>query len=189
VGAITIRAKRLKEISEEEAKGLVDYRRIKVEGNRVFLEKRGMAIDLGGIGKGFAIQKAYEHLKTKRGFIAIAGDMKVWGQKRLLAIYNPINGEILAQGYNKRDLCLSTSGNYRREHIIGSGRQIVQITVAHEDCTIADGLSTALFAMEDSKRWEFIKRYSEFGYLLLFSDGSVYLNRAFLDFFESLEFY
>jgi len=190
VGAITIRARRLREISEEEAKNLVNYKKVRVEGSRVFLEEKGMAIDLGGIGKGFAIQKAYEFIKTDKGFIAIAGDLRVWGHKRLLAVYNPINGKILAQGYNKKDLCLSTSGNYRREHIIGKGGKLLQVTVAYEDCTLADGLSTALFSMDDDKkRWDFVEKYPQFGYLLLFSNGSVYVNKTFLEFFESLEFF
>jgi thiamine biosynthesis lipoprotein len=189
VGAITIRARRLKEISEDEARNLVNYKKVSVEGSSVFLQEKGMAIDLGGIGKGFAVQKAYEFIKTDKGFIAIAGDLKVWGHKRLLAAYNPINGKILAQGYNKKDLCLSTSGNYRREHIIGRGNKLLQITVAYENCTLADGLSTALFAMDDKKRWDFIEKYPQFGYLLLFSDGSVYVNKTFLEFFESLEFF
>jgi thiamine biosynthesis lipoprotein len=189
VGAITIRARRLREISEDEARNLVNYKKVRVEGSSVFLEEKGMAIDLGGIGKGFAIQKAYEFIKTDEGFIAIAGDLRVWGHKRLLAVYNPINGKILTQGYSKRDLCLSTSGNYRREHIIGKGGKLLQITVAYEDCTLADGLSTALFAMDDKKRWDFIEKHPQFGYLLLFSDGSFYVNKTFLEFFESLEFF
>jgi len=189
VGAITIRARRLREISEDEARNLVNYKKVRVEGSSVFLEEKGMAIDLGGIGKGFAIQKAYEFIKTDKGFIAIAGDLRVWGHKRLLAVYNPINGKILTQGYNKKDLCLSTSGNYRREHIVGKGGKLLQITVAYEDCTLADGLSTALFAMDDKKRWDFIEKHPQFGYLLLFSDGSVYVNKTFLEFFESLEFF
>jgi thiamine biosynthesis lipoprotein len=188
VGAITIRARRLREISEDEARNLMNYKKVRVEGSSVFLEEKGMAIDLGGIGKGFAIQKAYEFIKTDKGFIAIAGDLRVWGHKRLLGVYNPINRKILAQGYNKKDLCLSTSGNYRREHIIGKGSKPLQITVAYEDCTLADGLSTALFAMDDKKRWDFIEKHPQFGYLLLFSDGSVYVNKTFLEFFESLEF-
>jgi thiamine biosynthesis lipoprotein len=189
VGAITIRARRLREISEDEARNLMNYKKVRVEGSSVFLEQKGMAIDLGGIGKGFAIQKAYEFIKTDKGFIAIAGDLRVWGHKRLLGVYNPINRKILAQGYNKKDLCLSTSGNYRREHIIGKGGKLLQVTVAYEDCTLTDGLSTALFAMDDKKRWDFIEKYPQFGYLLLFSDGSVYVNRTFLEFFESLEFF
>lgn len=189
VGAITIRARRLREISEDEARNLVNYKKVRVEGSSVFLEEKGMAIDLGGIGKGFAIQKAYEFIKTDKGFIAIAGDLRVWGHKRLLAVYNPINGKILTQGYNKKDLCLSTSGNYRREHIVGKGGKLLQVTVAYEDCILADGLSTALFSMDDKKRWDFIEKHPQFGYLLLFSDGSVYVNKTFLEFFESLEFF
>ena len=189
VGAITIRARRLREISEDEARNLVNYKKVRVEGSSVFLEEKGMAIDLGGIGKGFAIQKAYEFIKTDKGFIAIAGDLRVWGHKRLLAVYNPINGKILTQGYNKKDLCLSTSGNYKREHIIGKGGKLLQVTVAYEDCTLTDGLSTALFSMDDKKRWDFIEKHPQFGYLLLFSDGSVYVNKTFLEFFESLEFF
>jgi len=189
VGAITIRARRLREISEDEARNLVNYKKVRVEGSSVFLEQKGMAIDLGGIGKGFAIQKAYEFIKTDKGFIAIAGDLRVWGHKRLLAVYNPINGKILTQGYNKKDLCLSTSGNYKREHIIGKGGKLLQVTVAYEDCTLTDGISTALFAMDDKKRWDFIEKHPQFGYLLLFSDGSVYVNKTFLEFFESLEFF
>jgi thiamine biosynthesis lipoprotein len=53
---------------------------------------------------------------------------------------------------------------------------------------MADGLSTALFAMDDKKRWDFIEKYPQLGYLLLFSDGSVYVNKTFFEFFESLEF-
>jgi len=189
VGAITIRARRLREFSEDQVRNLMNYKKVRMEGSSVFLEEKGMAIDLGGIGKGFAIQKAYEFIKTDKGFIAIAGDLRVWGHKRLLAVYNPINGKILAQGYNKRDLCLSASGNYRREHIIGKGSKLLQVTVAYEDCTLADGLSTALFSMDDKKRWDFIEKHPQFGYLLLFSDGSVYVNKTFLEFFESLEFF
>jgi len=152
---LTLRARRLGEISEDEARNLMNYKKVRVEGSSVFLQEKGMAIDLGGIGKGFAIQKAYEFIKTDKVFIAMAGDLQVWGHKGLLAVYNPINGKILAQGYNKKDLCLSTSGNYRREHIIGKGSNILQVTVAYEDCTLTDGLSTALFAMDDKKKMGF----------------------------------
>ncbi|CUT01335.1 ApbE family protein, partial [Candidatus Kryptobacter tengchongensis] len=56
-----------------------------------------MSIDLGGIGKGFAIEKTYNYLKINSGFISIGGDMKVWGHKRTLAIKNPIEGDALVQ--------------------------------------------------------------------------------------------
>ncbi len=188
VGALTIRAKRLKEISKDQANKLIDYRKVKTLDDKVFLEEKGMAIDLGGIGKGYAVQKAYECIKTPWGFISIAGDMKVWGHKRLIGIYNPATGGVLMEGINKKDLCLSTSGNYFREHIVGKTNNLLQVSVAHTDCTLADALSTAIFAMDDREREEFLRRYQDIGFLLLFKDGSVYYNKAFFDYFDVIIF-
>lgn len=148
-----------------------------------------MALDLGGIGKGFAVQKAYEYIKTEKGFIALAGDMKVWGHKRKLAVYNPINGKILAEGVNKKDLCLSTSGNYFRKHILGKSKRVLQITVAHENCTVADALATALFASPEKEREKILKNFPEAAVLILYTDGSLFVNGKFRDFFEYLILY
>lgn len=187
VGSYTINHKRKGILREEEAKKLIDYRKLKLEGNKACLLEEGMAIDLGGIGKGYAVQKAYENTKTSWGFISIAGDLRVWGQKRLLAVFNPINNQVLAEGYNAKDLCLSTGGNYFRKHIIGKENSLLQATVAYDDCTITDALETALLAMNDESRESFLKENSHIGVLLLFKDGSVYINRAFMDYFEELK--
>jgi len=189
VGAYTINYKRKGLIGEEEAKRLIDYKKVSIEGAKVCLLEKGMAIDLGGIGKGYAVQKAYERLKTPWGFISIAGDLRVWGHKRLLAIFNPINNTLLAEGYNSKDLCLSTGGNYLRKHIIGKENSLLQATVAYHDCTITDALETALLAMEDESRERFIKENPHIGVFLLFKDGSLFINRAFMEYFESLKIY
>lgn len=187
VGSYTINFKRHGTISEERARQLIDYRKLRVEGSKVCLTEKGMAIDLGGIGKGFAVQKAYERLRTEWGFLSIAGDLKVWGHRRLLAIYNPTDGSILAQGYNAKDLCLSTGGNYFRKHILGKENSLLQVTVAYEDCTVADALETALLAMDDESRERFVEENPKAGVLFLFKDGSLFLNRAFMDYFEGLK--
>ncbi len=189
VGAYTINYRRKGLIGEEEAKRLIDYRKVKVEDDRVCLLEKGMAIDLGGIGKGYAVQKVYERFKTPWGFISIAGDLRVWGHKRLLAIFNPINNSLLAEGYNSKDLCLSTGGNYLRKHIIGKENSLLQATVAYHDCTITDALETALLAMDDESRERFIRENPHIGVFLLFKDGSLFINRAFMEYFESLKIY
>src|SRR3972149_8722316 len=62
-------------------KPLIDYKNVVVnekEGT-IFLRKKGMRINLGGIGKGFAADYAYNVLKTygiRSGIIAIAGDLR-----------------------------------------------------------------------------------------------------------------
>ncbi|MDW8293890.1 MAG: FAD:protein FMN transferase [Aquificaceae bacterium] len=189
VGSYTINFKRKGLLEEQEAKRLIDYRKLIVEGKKVCLMERGMAVDLGGIGKGYAVQKAYEELRTPWGFISIAGDLKVWGHRRLLGVFNPMGGGLLAEGYNVRDLCLSTGGNYFRKHILGKENSLLQATVAYEDCTLTDAFETALLAMDDSSRERFLKENSQVGVLLLFKDGSLFVNRAFMEYFEGLRFH
>ncbi len=184
VGALTIRARRLKQITEEEARRLIDYRRLLLKDGKVMLELENMAVDLGGIGKCYALQKAYERLNLPWGFMAIAGDMKVWGHNRLLGVYDPKNKSVFMEGYNAKDLCLSSSGNYLRKHILGKPTDVLQITVVHEDCTYADALSTALFAMGEEDMWNFINQY-KLGVLILFEDGTYYVNDKFLSYFKT----
>lgn len=189
VGSYTINHMRKGILSEDRAKSLIDYRKVRVEKDSVCLKEEGMALDLGGIGKGYAVQKAYEHLKTSWGFISIAGDMKVWGHRRLLGIFNPINNSLLAQGYNSRDLCLSTGGNYLRRHILGKENNLLQATVAHKDCTLADAIETALLAMDDKERESFLMENPSVGVMLLFKEGSLYVNKAFMNYFDGLLFF
>lgn len=187
VGSYSIKYQREGYIGEEEAKRLIDYRKVKVKDNRICLLEKGMAIDLGGIGKGYAIQKAYEKLGLPWGFISIAGDLKVWGHKRALAIFNPINQGILAEGYNSRDLCLSTGGNYFKKHILGKENSLLQATVAYHDCTITDAIETSLLAMDDESRERFLEENPHIGVFLLFKDGKIFVNKAFMEYFESLK--
>jgi len=184
VGAITINCKRKGIIGCDSAEKLVDYRNIEVGKNSVFLKKKGMALDLGGIGKGYAVEKAYERVKTEKGFIGIAGDMKVWGEKRLLAIKDPIKKGVLAEMVNKKAVCLSTSGNYVKKHIDQEDSDLVQITVAYRNCAYADAFATALFAMPRKKREKFLRENPEVGVLELYEDGTVRMNEAFRDYFE-----
>ena len=141
------------------------------------------AVDLGGIGKGFALEEVYRRLKSDKGFVSIAGDMKVWGHSRLLAVKDPLRGSVLAEMVNAKDVCLSTSGNYVREHIEEKDKDLVQVTVAHTDCSFADAFATALFSMDKEERRRFLKKNPQVGVLELYKNGSIFINRAFREFF------
>ena len=188
IGALTINAKRLGKIDEIKAKELVNFKNILIKEDSVMLKEENMAIDPGGIGKGFAIEKAYEKLNTKRGFISIGGDMKIWGHKRTIAIKDPRNGKSLAQMVNFKDVSISTSGNYLRKHIVTPEEDVHQVTVAHEDAGFADAFSTAIFAMPEKMRRKFIEDNPDVGVLILYKDGSIYMNKKFMELFEILIF-
>ncbi len=187
IGALTINANRLGRITEAEALKLVDYRNILTLNNGVLLKEENMAIDLGGIGKGYSIQKAYEEIKTPWGFVAIAGDMKIWGHKRRLAIKDPVNGGYLLEIENRKDICLSTSGNYIKDHIRTDDKSILQVSVGHPDCAFTDALATALLAMPEDIRTDFLEKYDEIAVVLLFRNGELFINSRFYDFFEVVD--
>jgi len=159
---------------------------LKIKGTEVFLSKKGMIVDPDGIGKGFAVEKAYRYISTDWGFIGVAGDMKVWGHRRILGIKNPLNGGVLMEMINKKDLCLSTSGNYYKKHIKKRDPKLVQITVVYENCTFADAYATALFAMDRKTRRRFEKENPKVGILELYTDGSFYMNKSFENYFEHI---
>src|SRR5213593_3629415 len=102
----------------------VDYRRIHLDAARrtVFLEKPGMRIDIGGIGKGFAAEKAaavMREIGATGGLVAVAGDFRVFGRRAdgtawPLGIQHPREpGKILAT-LDATDEAVSTSGDYER---------------------------------------------------------------------------
>ncbi|GAB6066181.1 FAD:protein FMN transferase [Aquifex pyrophilus] len=167
-------------------KELINYRNVVLRDGKVFLKKRGMALDFGGIGKGYALDKAKEFLKTEKGFLALSGDMAIWGHTREIGIYNPLTKGILLKAKNKGDVCISTSGNYFRKHIIGKEGNKLQVTVLHERCAVADALATALFASPEGEIKKILRNFPKAGVLILYKDGSLYINKAFREYLKDI---
>ncbi|GAB4543886.1 MAG: FAD:protein FMN transferase [Thermodesulfovibrionia bacterium] len=158
----------------KDALKLVDYKKIKIneDNSEVYLEMKGMEIDLGGIAKGYAADKAVDVIKgmgMEAGLVAIAGDIKGFGLRPdglpwHVGIQDPRSekgdtDEVFATIYLK-DSAISTSGDYQRffikdgkryHHIIDpktgypSGSSIINISVIADDGFMTDGLSTAMF--------------------------------------------
>lgn len=145
-----------------------------------------MAIDTGGIGKGFALAEVKRSVDSEWGFISIGGDMILWGHRRMLAVRTPFEARPFIEGVSKGSFCLSTSGNYHQKHIEQKDQDLMQITVAHTDCTIADALATALFTMGNEERKAILKKLPFLGILEVYRDHSFWMNRRFTDYFELL---
>ena len=114
---------------------LVNYRDIIINSDRstVFLKRKGMLIDLGGIAKGYAADKAAETLikqGVRSGLVAVAGDIKAFGLKPdgepwKIGIRNPDakdkEDDIMAT-IELEDMAISTSGDYERFFLLGGKR-------------------------------------------------------------------
>jgi len=153
---------------KEEIKKVLDsvsYKKIKILKDTVFLY--GCSIDLGGIGKGYAVDRAVEQIlsfkNVKKGIIDAGGDIRCFGRRKehwKIGIKNPRgNGIIMVKEIG--NVAIATSGDYENFYVINNRRyhhlinpktgfpsyKCVSATVVAPDAVTADALSTALFVM------------------------------------------
>jgi thiamine biosynthesis lipoprotein len=181
-----------------KVKKLVDYRHLRLHDNKAFLEKGGMMLDLGGIGKGFAVDKAVDMLKKRgvtKGSVSISGDLRVFGRDQIIYVKHPRReGFIASFTSGGKDLSISTSGDYERKAKVGgkiyhhilipqvgsSGNDFQSITLVMENnSTLTDAYSTALFAMGRARAIDFLENHNKVGAFMVFSDGRVFFNKKF----------
>lgn len=150
---------------------LIDYRAIQIDdvAGTVFLARKGMSIHLGGIGKGYAIDRGVNILRTRgvRDFMMQdGGDIYVGGRNGgrpwRLGIQDPRGAanHIFAE-LDLSDGTFSTSGDYERffmkdgrryHHILDPttgepARGARSVTIVANRGVIADGLSTGVFIL------------------------------------------
>jgi thiamine biosynthesis lipoprotein len=149
----------------------IDFTNIELdhEKNTVFLKNKGMRIGFGGIGKGYAADKAKELLVKNgvtAGIINASGDLKTWGiqpdgKDWMVAIINPLNKKKVFSWLPVKNGAVVTSGNYenyvtfngqRYSHIIDPrtgypSKGILSVTIFTSSAEIADALATSIFVM------------------------------------------
>lgn len=160
---------------------LVNYKNIIIDRDKatVFLKKKDMLLDLGGIAKGYAADLAVQVLKQKgisSGLVAVAGDIKAFGLKPdnkpwVVGIKNPrqtgSEDEIIAQ-LPLGDKAISTSGDYERFFVMDGQRfhhllvpstghpayTCRSVTVIADRGVMADGFDNAIFILGPEKGTE-----------------------------------
>ncbi len=138
----------------------------------VYLADPKMSLDVGSIGKGYAVSKLGEYareLGLEHMLISVGGNVCAVGMKEdktpwLVGVENPDqeSGESYVCAVELSDAAIVTSGDYQRYyevdgvrycHIIDPATQmppnyVSSVSVLTEDSGMADALSTALFNME-----------------------------------------
>lgn len=149
----------------------VDYTNIILDENKqtVFLKLKGMKIGFGGIGKGYAADKAKKLLMAKgvkAGIINASGDMNTWGKQPdggewKVAITNPMKKDKAFALLPVTKGAVVTSGNYEKfvtfnnkkySHIIDPrtgypATGILSVTIFASSAEFADALATSVFVM------------------------------------------
>lgn len=163
---------------------------IKLSKHEISIDE-SITLDLGGIGKGFAIDKLaklYRNKGIKKGKLALSGDIRCLDICKI-SIQNPfIEDEIIFTLKSKiNNLSISTSGTYRRfiktqknHHIINPkkkspSKDFISVTiVADDDNTYCDAIATAIASMPKAFALEWLKTQQEFGYILITSKKKVF---------------
>lgn len=139
--------------------------------SRVRFEDPAIAIDLGGIGKGYAVDRAVAALRAwgiERGLVNAGGDLYALGTSEdddawKVGIRSPYDPGELSGTIAIADEAIATSGDYLRQftyagrryhHLLdpttGAPRQsaVHSVTVRAVSCLDADAAATAVFGME-----------------------------------------
>jgi thiamine biosynthesis lipoprotein len=186
-------------LSLTKALEMVDYNALLIEGQEVFLSRKGMSFDTGGIAKGYAADRAAETLKQrgiKAGLIAIAGDIRAFGTKPdgspwNIGIRNPRaegDEDYLMATLELRDEAVSTSGDYERSFIKGGRRYhhllspktgypaegFISVSVVADKAVHTDGFSTGVFVMGPEEGLRLMKEEGLEGVLVM-SNGKIYV--------------
>lgn len=122
IGSVTKQLYRFGEVERLPERGALQRADTHITGLSFNLHRatvaEGTTIDLGGMGKGFGVDKAYEHYRVAgvtSGKIALSGDIRCVGICHV-AVTNPFEPEGVIASFKttRAGLGISTSGSYRR---------------------------------------------------------------------------
>ena len=174
----------------------VNYRHLLLdrEARTVRFARAGVRIDLGGIGKGHAVDRAVALLQG-RGFehalVTAGGDSRIigdrFGKPWVVGIRHPDRKEEVIARIPLEDAALSTSGDYERyfdesgvryHHIIDphtgrSASKVRSATIIGPTATRTDGLSKTAFVLGPERAIEIYNRFDDIDAILVTPDGRV----------------
>ncbi|WP_370980682.1 FAD:protein FMN transferase [Agaribacterium sp. ZY112] len=186
----------------QEFKKLINYSLLDFnkQAQTLFYKSPKLKIDLGGIAKGYAVDRGIQVLKEvgiKHASISAGGDSYLLGDRRgrpwIVGIKHPRQ----AEGKNKavirlplEDTAISTSGDYERyfideqsgeriHHIIDpktgrSASDVISVTVLGPQGVDADPLSTTLFILGVEQALQLVNRLPGFDAVIIDADGVVH---------------
>jgi FAD:protein FMN transferase len=150
---------------------LINYKNIVLDENAhtVFLTQKGMRIGFGGIGKGYAAERAKLILLQQgieSGIINASGDLATWGRQPngepwTIGIAAPEQANRVFAKFNISNMAVATSGNYEKFVIIAGKKYahtinpktgfpvsgIKSCTIIAPNAELADALTTPIMVM------------------------------------------
>jgi thiamine biosynthesis lipoprotein len=177
----------------------VDYSEIEASDDRVSIGP-GQKITLGGVAKGYAVDKVIELIKAKgieNALVNAGGDIRTIGKKAgsiewTIALANPRDKKEYITIIRMSDKAVVTSGDYERyfdddmkfHHIVNpltgySADELISVTIVAENAFDADAISTSVFVMGPEKGLELIEGLDNVEGLLITSEKEIIKSSGF----------
>ena len=181
----------------------IDYHHIQLDKQQIYFDNTGVKIDLGGIAKGYAVDRALQIVVDcgiTEAMISAGGDSRILGRKRgkpwMIGIQHPRKKNDVALVLPLSDTAVSTSGDYERYFIREDGRRVHHIinpstgrsaesswsaTVIGPDAMTTDALSTTVFVLGAEKGIALIETLKDIDAVIIDRHGKVHYSSGFRD--------
>lgn len=180
---------------------LINYRNITLnnEDCTVFLRERGMRIGFGGIGKGYAAERAKLIMMqqgVQSGVVNASGDLSAWGlqpdgKKWTIGIANPDSSHQVFSYLNISGLAVATSGNYEKYVMINGKKYshtinprtglpvtgIKSVTIISTNAEIADAMATPVTIMGVYAGLDMINQMKDIEAIIIDDDDKLYTSK------------
>ena len=180
---------------------LINYRNISLnhEDCSVFLREKGMRIGFGGIGKGYAAERAKLIMMQQgvhSGVVNASGDLNAWGlqpdgKKWTIGIANPDSSHQVFSYLDISGLAVATSGNYEKYVMINGKKYshtinprtglpvtgIKSVTIISTNAEIADAMATPVTIMGVYAGLDMINQMKDIEAIIIDDDDKLYTSK------------
>lgn len=181
---------------------LVNYKDIEIKNHTVKLTRTGMAINVGGLAKGYAVDRAVSLLRGQvgNGIVNAGGDLYAFGKKDPktpwnIGLQHPRQPQELLAAFAVQNQAVATSGDYQRyfikdgvryHHIFDPrtgkpAREMISATLITTEVMEADALATAVFVMGPHKAIEWVDSMENVEAMLVLADQTIVYSQHFRD--------
>ena len=177
---------------------LINYRNVilDAQSNTVFLKEKGMRIGFGGIGKGYAADRAkyvLQQMGVGSGVVNAAGDLVTWGTQPdgrswTVGIADPGAKHFPFSYLNISDMAVATSGNYEKCAIVNGKKYshtidpktgfpvsgIKSVTIICPSAELADAMATPVMVMGTRAGLDLINQMKDIACIIIDDHNKLY---------------
>lgn len=177
---------------------LINYRNIVLDehSQTIYLLNKGMRIGFGGIGKGYAAERAKLLMQSKgvtSGIVNASGDLTTWGlqpdgTKWTVGIAHPDFAGSSFSHFEVTDMSVATSGNYEKFVWIGGKKYshtinprtgfpvhgIKSVTIISSNAEFADAMTTPVMIMGIGAGLNMVNQVNGLGCIIIDDHNKLY---------------